>query len=295
MQRWANDASAFADLLETAARLLRDSPYRARSVVRLPKRGRLLATGDMHDNIANLDAVVRLAALDESPRNSVVFHELIHGELAYDGVDRSFRMLGVVAELVLRYPLQVHPILANHEIAQCRRQPITKGGADNVECFDAGLEWAFGDEAEVAADAVVAFIRAMPIAVRCDNGLMISHSLPADAAMRWFDTRIFERDLFDEDFDGPDGSAYLMTWGRAHSHAQLERLADEWNVRTFLVGHQHAPQGIEYRAPNLVILNTDHDAGRVIMVDLEQDVPDAATLANRGIELVQTGPTQDGS
>jgi hypothetical protein len=278
MRHWTNDAELFADLLGRAAEAMRSSPYRKGSVVRLPRRGRILATGDLHDHTAHLAAILKLAELDASPRHSLVLHELIHPEWCEDGVDRSYRMLGRVAELVVEYPWQVHPILANHEIAQLRRQPITKGAGDNVVAFDAGLEWGFGDDADVAAAAVAEFIRAMPLAIRTDSGLMISHSLPSDAVMRRFVVRILERDLHDEDFDGPDGAAYLMTWGRNSSPGLLARLASEWGVRTFVVGHTHVADGVEYRAPNLVVLNSDTEVGKVILIELERDVEDAQTL-----------------
>ena len=96
---------------------------------------------------------LRAARLDRSPDNHVVLHELIHGDRLVNDMDMSHRMLARVAELVLAYPRQVHPILANHEIAQYRRHHISKGAGDNLELFDAGLDWVYGDEAEVAATA----------------------------------------------------------------------------------------------------------------------------------------------
>ncbi len=281
MIRWDHDASAFADLLENAAAVLRSSPYRDHSFVRLPRRGRLLVTGDIHDNVSNFDAVVFAAELCKSSRNHVVLHELIHSDRVVDGLDRSYRMLGYLAELIVRYPLQVHPVLANHEIAQCRKQQISKGAGNNVEHFDAGLDWAFGEGAQVASDAISLFIHAMPLAIRCDNGLMVSHSLPADNTMHRMDLRVFQRELSDEDFDGPDGAAYLLTWGRTHAPEHLTRLAYEWSVKAFLVGHSHVPGGVGFREPNMVILNTDHDEARVLVVDLERDCPEASVLATR--------------
>ncbi|MFM7260336.1 MAG: hypothetical protein ACKO3W_07000, partial [bacterium] len=188
-------------------------------------------------------------------------------------------------ELVLEYPMQVFPLLANHEIAQCMGQAISKGGGDNVAAFDAGLEWAFGDDAEEASEAVHRFLRAMPLAIKADNGLMISHSLPADATLRRFDTRVLERDLHDEDLEFPDGAAYLMTWGRNHSPGLLAALAEEWGVRTFIVGHTHVPGGIARRPPNMVVLNSDTPEGRVVFVDLERDVADAESLVESSIAL----------
>jgi hypothetical protein len=278
MSRWQRNAEAFAALLHAAAAAMRASPLRGRSVVRLPRRGRLLATGDLHDHQQHLDAVLRAARLDESPDHHVVLHELIHGERLVGGMDMSHRMLAAVAELVVERPGQVHPVLANHEIAQYRRQHISKGAGDNLELFDAGLDWVYGDDAGLAAEAIAAFIAAMPLAVRCDNGILVSHSLPSAAQMRHFDLRVLERDLVEEDYDGPAGAAYLMTWGRGQPPEHLEALAREWGVRTFVVGHAHAELGVEVRPPCMLVLNTDHAQGRIVAIDLAADAPDAAAL-----------------
>lgn len=287
MQRWATSASAYADLLEQAAEALRASPFRDASTVRLPRRGRLLATGDIHDNQLHLDAVLRAAQLGRSRDNHVVLHELIHGERLVSGMDMSHRMLARVAELVLAHPEQVHPMLANHEIAQYRRQHISKGAGDNLLLFDSGLEWVFGEDAQVAADAIGAFVSSMPLAVRCENGVMLSHSLPGLAPMRHFDMSVLDRDLVVADFDSPTGAAYLMTWGRNHTPEHLEALAAAWGVELFVVGHSHADAGVELRPPNLVILNTDHAQGRVAVIDLAADAPSAEDLV-RAARPVQT-------
>jgi hypothetical protein len=285
MQRWATSASAYADLLETAAEAMRASPLRDRCIVRLPRHGRLLATGDIHDNQLHLDAVVRAARLGRATDNHLVLHELIHGERLVSGMDMSHRMLAKVAELVIAHPQQVHPMLANHEIAQYRRQHISKGAGDNLQLFDAGLEWVFGDEAEVAADAIGVFVRSMPLAVRCENGVMLSHSLPSAAQMQHFDLGVLDRDLVDDDFDGPIGAAYSMTWGRNHPPEHLEALARAWGAKLFIVGHAHASAGVDFRPPNLVILNTDHEQGRVLEIDLSADAPEASSLLNRAMPI----------
>ncbi|RLS92406.1 MAG: hypothetical protein DWI12_11305 [Planctomycetota bacterium] len=282
---WSSNANSFAELLHQAAEVMRNSPLRDKCVVRLPRRGELLATGDIHDNTQHLNAVLRAARLDESPDHHVVLHELIHGERLVSGMDMSHRMLARVAQLVLAHPLQVHPILANHEIAQYRGQHISKGAGDNLELFDAGLEYVFGDDAQIAADAIGVLVRAMPLAILCDNGVMVSHSLPSSAMMKHFDARVFERELYDEDFDGPYGAAYLMTWGRGQTPEHLESLAREWGRSLFIAGHAHAPSGIDVRSPNMVILNSDHEQARAVVIDLAADAPTAQSLVDHAIAI----------
>ncbi len=314
MDDWRHNAAACADILTRAAAALAVSPVRVASVVRLPARGRLLVTGDVHDNRVHFEAAVRAARLEASADHHLVVQEIIHGEGAVDGVDMSHRLLVRVAELVLAHPGQVHPILANHEIAQFRGHGITKGGVHCTQAFDLGLAEAYGDDATQVAEAVAAewqaqegkvnpdatqvaeavgrFIAAMPLAVVCANGAMVSHSLPGAAVMRFFDTRVIERVLFDEDFDPPYGAAHLLTWGRMHSAVQLEELAREWGVRVFIAGHEPAPEGVLVRPPNMVILNTGHASGRVIDLDLAAPAPFAAELAAAAMPVALLLPDQ---
>ena len=136
-----------------------------------------------------------LADLDAGDDRHVTLHELIHGDRLVNRMDLSYRTLLRVADLVLAYPGQVHPLLANHEIAQCFRMRVSKGAGDQVQMFDEGLDFVFGDDAQVVADSINAFIRAMPLALRCDNGLFLAHSVPAEA----FDAADLERELTDAD------------------------------------------------------------------------------------------------
>lgn len=284
-QDWIHNAAAYADLLGRAAEALVQSPWRDHCCERLPARGRAVITGDVHDDLEHFRAALVAAALHESCDHHIVLQEIIHGEGTFDGLDRSHRILAHVAGLVLAYPGQVHPILANHEIGQARGHPITKGGFNCTEAFDRGLDEAYGDDAAVAADAVRRFILAMPLGVFCAGHTLVTHSLPNRTAMWSFDVRVFERDLDDEDFDPPEGAAHLMTWGRSHDAEQLAALAREWRVQAFVVGHAPAPAGVEYRAPNMVVLNTGHDEGRLIRLELAAPAMDAQALAASALSV----------
>lgn len=262
------DADAAIDLLARAAEHLRTSRLRRGSCVRLPARGRLLATGDLHDNPVHLGIILRLARLEQSPDHHVVLHELIHGEHLVNGVDLSHRMLLRVADLVMRFPLQAHPVLANHELSQMTGTGVSKGAGNSVELFNAGLEYVFGDRWTDVADAVSALIRAMPLAVVSDSGVLCAHSIPAARMLERFDAGILERELTDDDYVAGTGSAYLMTWGRGQAPEQVEALAKAWNVRLFLLGHEHVETGCEMRGDAVIRLNSDHEQAAVVSIDL---------------------------
>ncbi len=263
-----NDADRMTDLFEDAAAALRGAACRSGSAVRLPARGRLVATGDLHDNPFHLEKIIRIAKLDAGPDRHVVLHEMIHGERLINGMDFSYRMLGRVAELVVARPEQVHPVLANHELSQMTGRGVSKGAGNSVELFRDALEFVFGDRSVEVSDAIEGFIRAMALAVVSEGGVLCAHSLPAEAMMNRFDAGVLDRELTDEDYAAPDGSAYMMTWGRGYTREQVEALAERWSVRLFCLGHQHAATGIEIPGPRVVILNSDHERATVRPLDL---------------------------
>lgn len=260
--------------------------------------GRLLATGDLHDNPVHLAALLREAGLTEgeSPAPSpshLTLHEIIHGDRLVNGMDLSYRVLARVARLKALYPEHAHVLLGNHELAQMLRSGIIKDGVKSVDAFNAGLEYVFGGDAERVERAVGAFVRAMPLALRVHTprgDFLCAHSLPPAAAMGRFDTSILSRDLTDDDYVPRQGSAHLMVWGRGYDAEGLEDLVERWGVYLFILGHEKAPEGARFVPPNAVILNSDHERGVYLPIDLSSPPrPDEAPRLVRPIAALAGG------
>ena len=287
------DPQEVADALDAGAAALLGNPARRGSSVHLPDRGSVLLTGDLHDNPVHLRRVVDAARLGDDEHRHVVLHELIHGDRLTNGCDLSYRVLVRAALLAARHPGQVHVVLANHELAQAFRHPVSKGAGDNLEQFDAGLEWAFGDDAGLVDEAVGRFVRAMPLAVRAPNGLFLSHSLPAPHQLEGFDLGILDRPLEDADYALRTGSAWRMVWGRGWDADELRTLAAAWRVRTFVLGHAYVEAGAEAPFADLLLLNSDHAGGRIVEVDLAEPCPPAPHLVARSVALSALGGPDD--
>ncbi len=289
-----HDATAVRELFQAATVTLREHTLRRGCAVRLPTRGKLLATGDLHDNINHFRKIVALARLDDSPDNHLLLHELIHGDHLIDGMDFSHRMLISVAQLLRRYPTQVHPVLANHELSQMMKRGVSKGAGNSVELFDDALEYVFGDDWMDVAFAIDEFFAAMPLAVLSEHedrapGVLCAHSLPNARMMKSFDMDVLDRELVDEDYQGSTGgatgSAYSMCWGRAYTEESIAQLAQRWNVKLFVLGHQHVETGAEVFGPHVMVLNSDHDRGCVLPIDLANVPDDAAAAMQRIVPL----------
>lgn len=297
-------AGDVADLFHEAARAARAAHCRQGSVEVIEGPGTLLATGDLHDNPFHLNRLVELAGLGEEGTEAhrhggteggalpdgdadpsslrasvppslphVTFHEVIHSDRLLNGLDLSYRALARIAELKLTAPERVHTLLANHELAQIVGAGIVKDGVKCVEAFNDGLAYVFGDDWEGVSAALGEFIRSMPLALRCRTprgDILCAHSLPATGSMGRFDTTILSRELTEADYAPRVGSAHLMVWGRGYDAEQLEDLVERWGVNLFVLGHESAPDGYLVIPPCAVVLNSDHERGVYLPIDLDK-------------------------
>ena len=262
------DADAACRILHEAAKLVREDPHRHSSVLQFGRAGQLVVTGDMHGNQRGFEKLQRFCDLERNPARSVILHELIHRELRnLDDVDDSIELLVRAAQWKCDHPDNVFFLQSNHELAQLRRQEITKGGRSVLDDFAYGVEQRFGaSNRDAVLRAVDAYIAALPLAARTANGIFIYHSLPDPLLLDSFDITIFDRAPSDDDLS-PGGAAYMLVWGRFQTPEEIEFFARRLGVELFVVGH--TPQEFGHtRIGRLIILASDHNHGAFLPIDL---------------------------
>jgi hypothetical protein len=282
------DAGAVLHVLNAGAAANRSASCRRGSidVVIAAQGDRLVATGDLHDNALHLARLVRAAALEDAPEGApkghLTLHEVIHGGTAdtlVNEMDFSYRALVRVAALKARHPEHVHTLLANHELSQIVGAGVIKDGVNYVRAFNDALDETFADRAGEVREAIAAFIRSMPLALRFvdPEGVVIhcSHSLPGPDLLDRFDPAVVERDLTDDDYTPRWGSAHIMVWGRGQTPELLQSLAARWGVTLFVLGHEKADDGVLELGPNAAVLNSDHPRGAYLELEAG-DVPISA-------------------
>ncbi|MBL8962729.1 MAG: metallophosphoesterase [Phycisphaeraceae bacterium] len=266
-------SSAVIDALARGAEANRRSACRTGSIDRIEAPGRLVATGDLHDNPVHFDRLVTVAGLDGQATDPahLTLHELIHGDRLINGMDFSYRVLTRTADLKARHPEHVHVLLGNHELSQIAGAGIVKDGVRVVEAFNQGVDYVFGGDADDVRDAITDFVRSMPLALRCvcpRGDILCVHSVPPAAIMQRFDPSVLTRDLRDDDYEPRRGSAHLMVWGRGYDAELLEDLTERWGVYLFILGHEKAEDGARFIPPNALVLNSDHERGVYLPIDL---------------------------
>jgi hypothetical protein len=191
-------------------------------------------------------------------------------------MDFSYRMLCRVAALKADFPAMVHTLLANHELSQVLGAGIIKDGIKVVEAFNDAIDDTFGDQAQSVTEAIGEFIYSMPLALRCVCGrpgqqrdILVAHSVPSTAMMGRFDPTVLMRDLTPADYEARKGAAHIMVWGRGYDAEQLEDLVERWGVNLFILGHEKADSGIKLIPPCAIVLNSDHQRGVYLPIDLD--------------------------
>ncbi len=285
------DADSVVEVLRAGARANREAACRQGSIDLIAAPGRLIATGDLHDNPLHFDRLVRLAGLGTGDEPAhLTLHEIVHGERLVNGMDLSYRMLARVAQLKHLFPEHVHVLLGNHELAQASGSLIVKDGVRSVEAFTEGLDYVFGAESGRVGGAVAEFAYSMPLALRARTSrgdILCAHSVPPAALMGRLDTSVLSRELTPDDYAPRRGAAHLMVWGRGYDAEGLEDLTEAWGVYLFVLGHEHAPDGALFVPPNALVLNSDHARGVYLPLDLSD--PPRPELAISLVRPLATG------
>ena len=259
---------ATIELLNSGVQANNTDRFRQGNLVRLPAEGSIVIGGDIHGHRRNFERILAFADLPNNPDRHVVLQEIIHGgpEDAYGGC-LSYTLLFDAVRYKLDFPDQVHIILGNHDTTFISDSEVMKGGREMNRALRAALKREFRHASTDVILAIRRFLFSQPLAVRCDNRIWLSHSLPSDRHVNKFDPQILERPLEGADCARP-GSAYLLAWGRNHSQNLLDKMAELLDVDVFVLGHQPQHQGWCQAGRNLIIIASDHNHGCLLAADL---------------------------
>jgi hypothetical protein len=291
------NAGAVCEIFRRGARANGEAKCRRGSIDYIEGPGRLIATGDLHDNPLHFARLVDAAGLtpgrEGAQPSHLVLHEIIHSDRLMNGMDFSYRALARVAALKAAHPEHVHTLLANHELAQVTGAGIVKDGVKVVDAFNDGVEYAFGEQTEAVQAAIREFIISMPLALRCAGpagrgDILCAHSIPSPWLMQRFDPTVLSRQLTEADYEPRQGAAHIMVWGRGYDAEQIEDLVERWGVGLFILGHEKAENGVRFIPPCALVLNSDHERGVYLPIDLENP-PRAEEAVGMAVGLGEGG------
>ncbi|MEK7484779.1 MAG: metallophosphoesterase [Planctomycetota bacterium] len=273
-------AEQAADWLNHAAELNFKDACRQGMLLTLPLVGELVVGADLHGNRKNFQAIQTFCDLPHHPdRQLVLLGDWIHAlDLIQTGKDFSCLLLEEVARLKIQFPSQVHLLLGNHELSEFQGRHIFKDGKLLNFFFQRGLQLFYGESgAEVFRQALDNFIASLPIAVRTQTKIWISHSTPEKSVAKKIPLTFFaQNELIFQDRKQLKILEEVV-WGRDFSEKTARFLSELWDTEIFIVGHEKCAEG--YQVPNthhIILDSTDH-YGTLVHLKLHQP------YAQRGI------------
>lgn len=259
---------AIIDLLKKGVEANLADVYRQGNMIYLPADVQLIATGDIHGHQRNFERIVAFADLANHHDRHVVLQEIIHGGPEDPkGGCLSYKLLFEVVRYKLSFTDRVHIIMGNHDTTFINNSEVMKDGKEMNRSMRLALRREFQQAGSDIEKAIERFLFSQPLAVRTENRIWLSHSLPNDRYVDEFDRQILDRKLKTDDFEKP-GSVYLLTWGRNMSQETLDEMAKLLDVDIFILGHQQQQKGWSQAGDNLLIITSDHNHGCLLPVDL---------------------------
>lgn len=256
------------DLLNSAVKANAADRFRRGNLICLPADAQLIVAGDIHGHRRNFERIVTFADLPNNPDRHVLVQEIIHGGPEDpEGGCLSYKLLFDVARYKLKFPHRLHFIMGNHALSFVSNSKIMKEGKEMNRAMCKALEREFQQDSKDIKLAIKQFLFSQSLAVRCDNRIWLSHSLPSDKFADEFDPQILDRQLEISDCEKP-GSAYLLTWGRRHGQALLNKMAKLLDIDIFILGHQPQEKGWCKAGKNTIIIASDHNHGCLLPIDL---------------------------
>jgi hypothetical protein len=261
---------SIVELLNNGSQACFADKFRHGNLIKLPAEGSLITTGDIHGHRRNFERIITFADLSNNPDRHVVLQEIIHGgPQDPEGGCLSYKLLFEAVRYKLNYPDRVHIIIGNHDTAVINDSKVIKDGKEMNEPMNLALEREYRQASADIKLAMKQFLISQPLAVRCDNRIWLSHSLPGNQYVNKFDKDVLKKQLEIKDFAKP-GSAYLLTWGRNHTQHTLDTMAKILDVDTFILGHQPQQQGWRQAGNNLIIIASNHNHGCLLPINLTQ-------------------------
>ncbi|MGB8234138.1 MAG: metallophosphoesterase, partial [Methanobacterium sp.] len=245
-----------------------------RKLIELPKYGKAIVVTDLH---GNLNDYKRYMGIWEKCRDDnthfILTGDFIHAMGRED--DRSIEILESVKQNWENYE-DFHPLLGNHEWSTISRVSVFKGGINQSLTFDELLKEHFRENWKMKLEEYQDFFKKLPIAVKTDNKVFISHGGPP-RNIKNLDEIIH---ITDKGFIKNDKLSQIL-WNRDEDFTKEELVSFLRAVgcNAMIVGHTPV-NGVKLIDDKQIILSSSYTQGKkeYVLLDLEKKIKDARDI-----------------
>lgn len=245
-------------------------------LVELPRKGKALVITDIHGNLTDFQRFMHIWDEFENEDNHLILTgDFIHA-MGLEN-DRSVEILEYVKFLCENFS-NIHVLLGNHEWSTISQKMLFKAGVNQTFNFDSILMDKFGEARyRDKMKEYVQFFKKLPIAVRTDNKIFISHAGPPTNVKSLDDIK----NITHAGFNSENSRLFQILWNRSENFTktQLDSFLKAVDSKLMIVGHTPV-DGIKLLYKKLLIVSSSYGKGKkaYVELDLEKDIKGSKDL-----------------
>lgn len=145
-------------------------------LLELPRKCKAIVVTDLHGNLKDYRNYLSIYEKSNSKTHFIITGDFIHG--TGECFDGSLEILDSVKEN-FRSDKNFHVLLGNHELSHITGNPVYRGLENQKSSFEDLLRPKYPDKWENKLQEYIEFFMELPVAVKTDNKVIISHSAPS--------------------------------------------------------------------------------------------------------------------
>lgn len=251
-----------------------------KKIVEISGEGRLIIISDLHGNLDDYKKYLSVIEKLDKKDHVVITGDFIHGNGSE--TDGSIEILESIKDK-FESEDNFHVLLGNHEWAHVVDRPVFKGFTNQKEQFEDLLKEKFDNEWEEKLEEYTSFFRELPLTLRTENKLFISHAGPP--------TEIKNIDEIANISDSEYLSSKILfeiLWNRSEDYKEkdLDSFLDIVDCNFSIVGHTPV-DGIKIVHNKQLIISSSYSRGKkaYIQLDLKEDMLEIQNILDSVIYL----------
>ena len=250
-------------------------------LVELPKEGKAIVVTDLH---GNFDDYKRYMEIWEKYKSNN-FQFILTGDFIHAMGIKDDKSIDILESVKYNWENSenFHILLGNHEWSTISSVSVYKGGLNQSQYFEGLLKERFGDQWSKKLEEYQNFFKKLPIAVKTDNKVFISHGGPP-RNIKSIDEII---NIADEGYLRNDRLSQIL-WNREEDFSEndLKTFLRTVGCKAMIVGHTPV-DGVKLLYEKQVIVSSSYTTGKkaYVILDLEKKIKDAKDILNMVIKL----------
>ncbi|MBP1946262.1 metallophosphoesterase [Methanobacterium petrolearium] len=235
-------------------------------MIKLPREGVALIVTDLHGNVQDFRKIIEIwENLSINNNHLILTGDFIHAMSSKN--DHSLEILKAV-RVYCQFD-NFHLLLGNHEWATITHRTVYKGGENQSVNFKVLLKNEFGGSWKNKFEEYVNFLKTLPVAVKTDNGVFISHSGPPKGVNSIREImNLTERGYSDNPL------LFELLWNRYGDYTKndVDNFLEKVGCKAMIVGH--TPVDGYKLIQNQLIVSSSFSKGKkaYVELDLEKEI-----------------------